>query len=191
MVKVLALATANVNSWMSQPKSGLITRSPLDVPRIIKIDSLILSSALVVATPPRSSVAGGNFQPRPKKSELMRCLLSDQDRYTPHGDGIGRPTFNNGVPLACSWKIIYQHTATANGNGPAHMGNRTGKQGAGVHVLSNPPGRFIADKYITAPGPRAQLRTMTGHVPHTGGWLRHSIYPPKKLKSTPLIAVVN
>src|SRR5215471_17764848 len=68
-VPVAALLTPKTRSWMPQPKSGRITRSPGEVARIVQIDWRTLSSPSDVSPiwlPP--SRPTGKFQPRPRKS---------------------------------------------------------------------------------------------------------------------------
>src|SRR5581483_3361078 len=68
-VPVAALLTPKTRSWMPQPKSGRITRSPGEVARIVQIDCRTLSSPSSVSSiwPPPSRPTG-KFHPRPRKS---------------------------------------------------------------------------------------------------------------------------
>src|SRR6266446_9213024 len=59
----------------SAPKSGRMTRSPLDVPRMIRIDSCTNSSYLEIATL-FASTWTGNFQPTPRKA--CSAIISPQ-----------------------------------------------------------------------------------------------------------------
>src|SRR3984957_20299541 len=68
-VPVAWLLTPKTRSWMPQPKSGRIIRSPGEVARIVQIDWRTLSSPSDVSPiwPPPSRPTG-KFQPRPRKS---------------------------------------------------------------------------------------------------------------------------
>lgn len=73
---VVALLTAKTRSWMPQPKSGRIMRSPLAVPRTIQMAWRMLSSRRATAICcVASSVWTGNCQPTPRKSLSMRLPL--------------------------------------------------------------------------------------------------------------------
>src|SRR3954451_24139 len=64
-------ADANRESWMRQPNSGRIARSPGDVPRISRMASSISCSRDTRAMPPVASTRSGKAQPRP-----MNCSLT-------------------------------------------------------------------------------------------------------------------
>src|SRR5262245_5142844 len=59
-----------MRSWMRQPKSGRLTRSPGAVPRITKIDSRTFSSYADADTPPVRLTATGKRHPLPRNSRL-------------------------------------------------------------------------------------------------------------------------
>src|SRR5690606_19529478 len=71
---VVGLLGANTSSWMSQPKSSRLIRSPGAVPRMMKIDSRMFSSWADVAMPPVRLTATGNRQPRPRKSRRVAMV---------------------------------------------------------------------------------------------------------------------
>src|SRR3954447_4101426 len=64
-------AAANMKSWIRQPNSGRIGRSPGVVPRISRIASSLSCSRETSAIPPVESTRSGNAQPRP-----MNCSLT-------------------------------------------------------------------------------------------------------------------
>src|SRR5690348_9469273 len=64
-------ADANRYSWIRQPNSGRMGRSPGEVPRIRRIASSISRSRDTRAMPPVASTRSGKAQPRP-----MNCSLT-------------------------------------------------------------------------------------------------------------------
>ena len=69
---------AKMWSWMRQPKSGRIGRSPSDVARISLIASWISRSCSTSAMPPVASRRSGKAIPRPTNSSLIAGSSSDQ-----------------------------------------------------------------------------------------------------------------
>jgi hypothetical protein len=68
---VRALAGANTRSWMPQPNSGRMGRSPNAVPRISRIDSRISACSVTSATDPVGSMRTGNARPEPMNSAAI------------------------------------------------------------------------------------------------------------------------
>src|SRR5574337_1266951 len=71
---------------MPQPKSGRITRSPLDVPRMIHTDWRTLSSYCAEAIAPAESNWSGNPTPAPRKAFVMRLCPRSPDHDRAHRD---------------------------------------------------------------------------------------------------------
>src|SRR5438105_2586264 len=71
-VWVEVLLGAKTKSWMRQPHSGRICRSPRAVPMMMRTDSSMLLSYLLSWTPPLGPTEKGNLKPTPRKL-LMPC----------------------------------------------------------------------------------------------------------------------
>src|SRR6266540_3194462 len=128
---VVASMGANTWSWMAQPNSGRIGRSPGAVPRISRIASSISRTRSTMAMLPVASVRTGKAQPRPMNSSAI-ALPSDQ-----HGrrraaelarcagvDGAGRAGLGGGAALD-------QHAGRALDH-PADLGGREHERVAGM-----------------------------------------------------------
>src|SRR5438132_13793555 len=71
-VWVEVLLGAKTKSWMRQPQSGRICRSPRAVPMMMRTDSSMFCSYLESWMPPEGPTEKGNLKPTPRKL-LMRC----------------------------------------------------------------------------------------------------------------------
>src|SRR5262245_24948634 len=66
---------ANMRSWMRQPKSGRLRRSPGAVPRMTKMDWRTFSSRAELLTPPLRLIDTGKRRPLPRKSRSFAISL--------------------------------------------------------------------------------------------------------------------
>ena len=82
---VRALFGANTRSWMPQPKSGSIGRSPGAVARISRIDSSMRCSSRACAIRPFGVTCSGNFQPMPRKRRSGACVSMGASREPDFG----------------------------------------------------------------------------------------------------------
>src|SRR6266576_1102352 len=84
---VLPVTEANTKSWIAQPNSGRIGRSPYAVPRMRRIASAISRSLDTRAMPPVGPVRTGKAPPAPTKSSLTARVPSvDLDQRALDGD---------------------------------------------------------------------------------------------------------
>src|SRR5262249_36718408 len=140
MPRVAASFGANTNSWIPQPKSGRITRSPFVVRRMIRIDCLMLSSYSARAkrffVVSLSSIATGNCQPTPRNlaisptpfagTVIITCLITDQHSHLSLDNLVGRTNrLQNRIAHAARLQTVnkyglgtvYHHTGTMRGDG--------------------------------------------------------------------------
>src|ERR1700682_677388 len=76
-VCVEVLLGAKTKSWMRQPQSGRICRSPSAVPMMIRTDSSMLVSYRLAWMPPRGPPEKGKLKPMPRKL-LIRFPMPQQ-----------------------------------------------------------------------------------------------------------------
>src|SRR5215217_5637798 len=146
---VSALFGANTRSWMPHPNCGRIWRSPLAVPRMMRIASSMSVFCRERAMPPLGLMRSGKAQPLPRKSPSGICNSSlvqvdgqtlDIHRSRSAGDVHAHRAADR--DLAAARAHIHAHRAADRGLAGAGSGVHPGLAGGGDF------GRVGLDVYV-------------------------------------------